>query len=111
MNVRTQRLGAAHYLSPDFPIVDENLATLQMAVDEAQAQGATDLVIDLEAVTVLDSRGLELLVDLATTLRERGGSLRLAAASPLCRQIFAVSRVDQTLAVYDDLESVGRSFL
>ena len=72
---------------------------------------ASDVTIDAWVVAFCDSAGLELLVDLATELRDEGGSLQLANPNPLCREVLAITRLDETIPIHEDLESAGRSFL
>jgi anti-anti-sigma factor len=111
MQVRTTRLGVAVYLTPDGPLVEDALPDLEAAVRQARAQGATNLVLDLRLVPVCDSRGIEFLADLAVALRSAGGSLRLAQVPPLCQEILAITRLDLTIPIHEDLASAGGSFL
>ncbi len=111
MQVRSNRLGVATYLTPDGALVEENLTDLEKEVQAARAAGASNLVVDLHRVTFCDSPSLEYLLDLCTSLREEGGSLRLAAAQSTTKEVLTITRLDQSIPVYDDLESAGRSFL
>ncbi len=111
LNVKITRLGVATYLAPDFPLIDERLSSLREAAATVRESGASDLVVNLEHVSVLDSASLEFLIDLHTELRQAGGTLKLAAADELCQDILAATRVDKTIPVFDDLEAVGRSYL
>jgi len=111
MQVRTNRMGVATYLAPDGALVAESLAALETAVTEARAHGASDIVVDLRLVPFIDSRGLERLLDLAIDLRQRGGSLRLAYPDAICKDILAITGLDQTIAVFQDVAGAGGSFL
>jgi anti-sigma B factor antagonist len=111
MQVRTTRLGVAFYLAPDGPLSEEGLPDLEAAVRQTRAGGVVHLVFDLRHVPSCDSRGLEFLVDLSAALRAAGGSLRLAQPVPLCREILAVTRLDETIPVHEDLAGAARSFL
>jgi anti-sigma B factor antagonist len=111
MTVRKTKLGVAIYLSPDGALVADCLPAFRQAVDESQAGGASNIVLDLKQVPFIDSQGLEYLWDLSTNLGGRGGSLRIACANHTCKDILRITRVDQTIPVYDDLEAAGRSFL
>ncbi|MCK4305105.1 MAG: STAS domain-containing protein [Candidatus Eisenbacteria sp.] len=111
MQVKTKRLGVATYLTPDGPLIEENLASLDECVQAARAHAPANLVIDLHLVPFFDSSGLEYVLDLATSLQETGGSLRLAGASSICRDVLEITRLDQAISVFEDLESAGRSFL
>jgi anti-anti-sigma factor len=110
MQVKVTRLGAGTYIAPDFALVEDKLAPLHESVTRARSEGVSELVILLDRVPVLDSKGLTYLVDLSNELRQLGGSLRLVATD-LCREILAVTRVDRTIAVFDTIEEAGRSFL
>ncbi len=111
MKVKTTKLGVAAYLAPDGTLIEESLPSLADAVRLERESGTTDLVIDLRRVSFLDSAALEFILDLAATLRESGGSLRLAGPSQVTRDVLAITRVDQSISVFDDIESAGRSFL
>jgi anti-anti-sigma factor len=111
MNVRTTRLGVATYLAPDFPLTHEHLETFTLAVEESASSPNTHLVLDLERVAVLDSAALEKLLDLASQLRESAGSIRITGANEICRDILRITDMQEKIPVFDDRESVGRSFL
>ena len=111
MKIKATKLGVASYLAPDGALVEESLPSLAEAVRLERENGTTDLVIDLRRVAFLDSAALEFMLDLATALRGAGGSLRLAAPSQVARDVLAITRIDQSISVYDDVESAGRSFL
>ena len=51
------------------------------------------LVVDLHEVPLVDSAGLETLVDLRERLESKGGAMKLAAVNPLCRDILRVTGV------------------
>jgi anti-anti-sigma factor len=111
MEVETNKLGVVTYLTPDDSLTENNLEALKNSIEENEENGPTNIVIDLSHVPLLDSSGLEFLLDLSTQLRESGGSLRVAHANSLCRDILAVTRLDQTIPVCEDVESGGGSFL
>ncbi len=111
MPVKITRLGVASYLAPDFPLIEENIQALDEAVQEVRRSGNAQVVLDLRRVPFIDSRGLECLLDLSGSLSAEGGSLRLAEPDGLCREILAITRVDEAVAVFENLEGAGRSFL
>lgn len=111
MTVRKTKLGVAIYLTPDGALVAEALPAFRQAVDETQENGGANIVLDMKHVPFIDSDGLEYLWDLSTDLGGKGGSLRIACVNETCKDILRITRVDQTIPVYDDLETAGRSFL
>ncbi len=111
MNVKTAVLGVAVYLTPDGPLTGDNIEVLDRTVQQAREEGSVNIVIDLSRVPLFDSRGLEFLWDLASDLRKAGGSLRLAGGNAICTDILAITKLDQIVLMFDDMESAGRSFL
>ncbi len=111
MQIKAANLGVATYLTPDGALVEKNLPALGESIQQARQRGTVNLVLDLHKVPFFDSRGLEFLLDLVTELQEQGGALRLANPSQVCKDILKMTRLDQSIAVYIDLESARRSFL
>ena len=97
-------------LSPDKPLLEENLSTLQAELDALVASGRLRVVLDLGSVQFIDSRGMEFLVDAARKLRSVGGRFKLANPNPLCSEILSATRVDREVEVCFDLRQAGRSF-
>ena len=76
--------------------------------DEALAQGQPRLVFDLQGVPIIDSAGLELLLDLRDRCAKRGGALHLAGPTALCSDILMATQVASKFAIFDDaLAAVG----
>ena len=97
-------------LSPEKPLLEENLAPLRAELDACLASGRMRVVLDLGGVQFIDSHGLEFLVDAARKLRAAGGRLKLANPNPLCSEILSATRVDREVEVCFDLHQAGRSF-
>jgi anti-sigma B factor antagonist len=111
MQVRVSKMGIATYLVPDGAMIENNLQPLKDSTQTALQGGASKIVLDLRRVPLLDSRGLEFLLDLAAELRKNGGALRLANANALCRDILAITRMDQAVPTFENLEGASESFL
>lgn len=62
------------------------------------AQSATDVQVDLSAVTDIDARGLGLLADLTTRVRRAGGHVSVVKAPPRVRRLLRVTHLDSLLA-------------
>ena len=96
-SVRTTRLGVATYVSPDFALTHEHLDTFLEAVGAVTASPNTHIVLDLERVPLVDSAGLEHLLDLHDRLRDSAGSLRITGANDLCRDILRITGVGERI--------------
>ena len=67
--------------------------------------GATAVVIDLAAVTFLDSSALGALVGALRRLRERNGTLRVVAPQNAAARIFELTGLDTVLELYTGREA------
>jgi anti-sigma B factor antagonist len=72
---------------------------LHDVVDDAIAQGAVEIVLDVSGVEFMSSAGLGVIAGLTKTLRERGGTLRLRSIGRGLQRILEVSGVLEFLDV------------
>ena len=88
----------------------EHVNSLRVQVEGALAEGQKRVVLDMEHVPMVDSAGLETLLDLGDVLRLRGGALKLASANPLCRDVLRITGLDSQFEAFDDPVSAIGSF-
>jgi anti-sigma B factor antagonist len=62
-----------------------------------------DVLVDLSAVTYIDSSGIASLVEALQWARSRGTDLRLIAVSPQALRVFELARLDTVFAIHPDL--------
>lgn len=74
-------------------------AALGTAVLEARAAGASDIVVDLDDVTVLDSAVIATLISLLRDVRERGATMSLAATRPGILTTLSITGLDKVFAI------------
>jgi anti-sigma B factor antagonist len=82
--------------------------TLRTAFAEAAATAATDngtVVLDLSAVTFLDSTVLGTVVGLLRRVREHGEQLRVVLPDTDARRIFELTALERSLDVYPSRSS------
>jgi anti-sigma B factor antagonist len=72
---------------------------LQERIDTAIEDGAELIVLDLSAVTFIDSMALGVLLGAVNRLRRRGGNLRLVVPRPELRRIFEISHLDRVFTL------------
>ena len=97
---------------------DANVVTLRGEIDAFTApslrddlrqlveeRGARLVVVDLEAVTFLDSSALGALVGVFRRLRERDGQLRIVEPRAAASRIFELTGLDAVLDLYADREA------
>lgn len=108
---RVSKNGAVNIIHIAGPVNNENCDAFKTFVFESFSRGQPKTVVDLRDVQLMDSCGLESLCDLVKEHSRRGGQLKVATPSALCRDIFQVTGIDSQFEVYDEvLQAVG-SFL
>jgi anti-anti-sigma factor len=73
-------------------------------------QAQSRVVLDLDNTELLDSTGLEALLDAQDRLREAGGDLKIAVSNLVNRKILEITRLDQHLEVFDNVLDAVKSF-
>ena len=87
-------------------IVDRLRPLLELYLEEGQPH----VVLDLQGVPLIDSAGLELLLDIHEQYQQRGGALKLSSVNALCAEILKVSGVGRQLETYSDTGAAVGSF-
>jgi anti-sigma B factor antagonist len=72
-------------------------------------QGTTVAVVDLSAVSFVDSTALGVLVSGAKGLRGAGGDLRLVVTEPRITKVFAITGLTDTFRIYSSADEAVRA--
>ena len=102
--------GAVDVISGTDPLNGEHIDEASQVVDECLSAGQPRIVFDLRQVPLIDSAGLELLLNVHDRCIERGGLLQLAAANTLCRDILEVTGVVSEFELFSDAVEAAGSF-
>jgi anti-anti-sigma factor len=102
--------GAVKVVVGHQPLNADTVADAGRVCDEALSQGQPRLVFDMQGVPLIDSAGLELLLDVRDRCAQRGGAMHLAGPTVLCRDILSATRVAGEFALFDDVLSAVGSF-
>ncbi len=108
---RESQQGAIKVISGSVPLTLENLDALNAAFDVCFADGQPHAVFDLRDVPLVDSSGLERLMDIFDRFGAQAGLLKLAAPNPLCADILSVTGVGTYFEVFDDVQAAVGSFI
>ena len=63
-----------------------------------------NLLVDLSAVTYIDSSGVASLVEALQASRKNGTDFALAAASESARRVLELARLDKVFTIYDTVD-------
>jgi type IV pilus assembly protein PilB len=100
--VTRSHIGSMTYLAPTMALVAaEAIAALEAAIAGCIALHQVTIVVDLGKVSLLSSHALELMVATASRLAGLGGWLKVAYPSALVKDIFAITGLDDQVALYD----------
>jgi anti-sigma B factor antagonist len=83
---------------------------LAQAVQEAMKAGAEQLLVNLKGVSTIDSSGIGELMHAYTTVKNRGGELKLLHLPPKVADILQITQLITVFEVYDDEAEAVRSF-
>jgi anti-anti-sigma factor len=103
--------GAVDVIRGTDPLNADHVEFLQETLEQFDGSGQPHVVFDMQSVPLVDSAGLELLLDTQERFRLRGGALKLAAVNPLCREILKVTGVGQRFEIFPDSGSAVGSFV
>jgi anti-anti-sigma factor len=102
--------GAVDLIRGDDPINAEHVEQLAALFQESVGRGQPFVVLDLEKVPLLDSAGLELLLEYRENFQQLGGALKLSGANPLCEDILSITGVGANFEIFQNSLSALGSF-
>lgn len=83
---------------------------LREAVQEALADGARRLILDMTLVKTIDSSGIGELVSAAMTIGNRNGQMKLVSLPPQARDILRTTQLYTVFDVFEDEAAALASF-
>ena len=104
------RHGAVTVLRPTGPLRAEAIEALDEQLQPLFTGGVPYIVIDLSETPLIDSAGLEWVLDLDEACCRRGGCVRICGAGELCRDILRITAVGATVQQFDELTIALGSF-
>ncbi|WP_040764640.1 STAS domain-containing protein [Novipirellula maiorica] len=102
--------GSVFVLSGNDPFSREHTVELAGHCEKCFGHGQPKIVFDLRNIPLIDSAGLEFLLDVRDRCLQHGGAIHLAALNPLCSEILQATELDREFAISDDVVSAVGSF-
>jgi anti-sigma B factor antagonist len=69
-----------------------------------------NIIVDLGDVSLMNSSGLGMLIGAATTMRNAGGNLKIAAATEKVTQVFKITKVSNVIELHETVKGAVESF-
>jgi anti-anti-sigma factor len=103
--------GAVDVISGGDRISGEHVAELAGVLEARLGHGLPQIVLDLQSIAIVDSAGLELLLDFQEKCQRMGGALKLANVGALCREVLKATGVGARFEMFRDSGGAVRSFV
>lgn len=105
-----KRSGTVDTISGSQPLSRESSSSFLESVESCFGKGQPHIVLDLGATPMVDSAGLEAILDARDRCCKLGGSIVLARPNALCRDILRINEIDKELNVFEDVVHAMGSF-
>jgi anti-sigma B factor antagonist len=91
-------------------MLGDGTEALRNRVRQLIKSGYTQIILNLEDVSYIDSVGLSTLVSTYTTTRREGGDMKLLNLTKRVHDLLQITRLSTVFEIYDSLEEAQRSF-
>jgi anti-anti-sigma factor len=89
----------------------QNREEVEATFKDCLDQQKTEIIIDFTKICFLDSEGLELLLQMHTELKLRGGALKLVHLDALCLDILKATQLINIFRIYEDMHKAIKDVL
>ena len=107
---RIEKHGTVYVVRSEGPLRDDAIEPLNKLVENKLTGGVPLMVVDFAGTPLIDSAGLEWLLDLSDECCDRGGCLRLCNVGELCQDVLRVTGVGSKIESFGDLTTALGSF-
>lgn len=111
MDILESREGAVTVLKPCGPLLLAEADQFKARFADVLPKTLGRLVVDASAIAYLDSRGLEVLVELSDEMAQAGQTLKLCAANETLREVMDLTETVGCFEQFADVHTAVRSFL
>lgn len=103
--------GAVDVVTTLGPLNHENADQLLKTIENGLPGGQPMLVLDMHEVPLIDSAGLEALVNVQQQIQAKGGNVKLAGLTQLCHEILRITHIEEKFETYLDVKSAVGSYV
>ena len=111
MEIAEHKHGAVTVVKPVGPLVQPAAEELLGRMLELRTASLGRLVLDGSGITYVDSRGLEVLTEIADALEQGGRALKICGANDILREVFDLTDLTKAFEHFIDVNTAVRSFL
>ena len=111
MRIAEHQQGAVTVLIPKGPLGVQDAEQFMKLATDVMTRSLGRFVVDASGIPYLDSRGLEVLLDVTEALAESGKALKLCGVCDTVREVMQLTDLAIHFEFYQDANSAIRSFL
>ena len=111
MDIVEQKQGAVTVVKPSGALIGEDADRLKQNLSEAARANLGRVIVDASGMAFVDSRGIEVLLDVSDELAGGGRALKLAGVTATVREALDLTGAAEAMEFYDDVNGAVRSFL
>lgn len=104
------RQGAVYVLAGSDPLSSEHVESARTVAEQCFGKGQPQIVVNLAGIPLIDSAGLEFLLEIRDRTIRCGGAVQLAEPKALCRDILQATGLAEEFAIFDQLNAAVGSF-
>ncbi len=103
LQIRDEQDGAMCVLTLEGEVDVYTAPALKEKLVDNIERGCSNVLVDMERVTFIDSSGLGVLVSALRRARERGGSVRILCTRDNILKIFRITGLDKVFPIFSDI--------
>jgi anti-anti-sigma factor len=107
---QANKQGAVDIVQCDAPLNKDHLDDFHVATRPCTVHGQPMIVLDLADTNLVDSAGLESLLDLQEQVEHLGGTIKLAAAPALIADVLRITGVGDRFETFTTVKAAVGSF-
>ena len=111
MQIQEHKQGAVTVLKPHGPLTQEDAGRFKDRLGRSLSASLGRCVVDAGAVPFVDSRGLEVLVEVTDELSRNGQALKLCSLNETLREVLELTTLAHKFEHFADVHTAVRSFL
>jgi anti-anti-sigma factor len=111
MKIHEQLQGAVIILKPEGPLVELDAGVVKQRLLQTLNATLGRFVVDMSSIPYVDSKGLEVLVDVTEEMGRSGQALRMCGANKTVREVLELTDLASLFEHFHDANTAVRSFL
>ncbi len=111
MRIEVRRLGDADLIVAEGALDLATTPRLRAVLDARLAEGRTELILDLDRVTLLDAQAANMFVKLGAKVQKAGGRFAAIGARGISLEVLSIASLDKKLHAYDEPQELVERYV